>query len=85
MNSPGTLSFNAIVNAIVYIPTKTPNKIRPIKIAGVAKISLIPLAPILRKLQIKIDLQTPILGTIFPPRRDPIDSPTSPSIVVRVL
>ncbi len=62
-----------------------PKRMRPIKIAGVAKISLIPFDPIFKKLKIKIDLQTPSLGTTFPPRSEPIDNPTSPSIVLRVL
>jgi len=85
MNSPGTLSFNARVNAIDYIPEKTPNKNLPRNIDGVAKISLIPLDAILSKLESKSDLQIPNFGTNFPPKRDPIDRPTSPSIVVRVL
>jgi hypothetical protein len=67
------------------MPTKIPNNILPIKMAGVDKISLIPFAPKLRKLQTKSVLQTPSLGTTFPPRRDPMDRPTSPNMVVRVL
>jgi len=58
---------------------------KPIKMVGVAKISFIPLDPIFKKLQIKIVLQFPSLGSTFPPSRDPIDKPISPSIVLRVL